>query len=81
MSALTWFLLYIVLWIVAFPAYLVRRADAQRAFSGLASLPPPPLPPSTGPAGWWLASDGKWYPPVSHTERQETTRIHSRPAG
>ena len=27
------------------------------------SPPPPPAPP--GP-GWWMASDGKWYPPERH---------------
>jgi hypothetical protein len=32
---------------------------------------------SEGP-GWWIASDGKWYPPELHPSVRESSRMRSR---
>lgn len=81
-NAFLWFMLCIVLWIVAFPSYLVKRADAQRAMSGLAGLPAPPFPAPPGiPQGWWLASDGRWYPPIAQSDARRQPATHSSSAG
>lgn len=59
MGAFAWVLCSLGLWIVAFPYYLAKRSDALRrhATSPSASRPP----------GWWLAADGRWYPPEAQT--------------
>jgi hypothetical protein len=31
--------------------------------------------------GWWIASDGKWYPPELHPSVREDTRAHASTAG
>lgn len=34
----------------------------------MSEMPPLPEPPATPPGpGWWLASDGRWYPPQGPT--------------
>jgi hypothetical protein len=55
-SPLAWSIFTILLWIIVFPWYLVKRGHVKQELAMAAALPPPP-PPPPGPLpnlGWYV---------------------------
>src|SRR5271165_7212068 len=55
----------------------VKRASTSESFPTASSTHETPFydlsrSPSPSATGWWLASDGRWYPPEQHPDAQAT---------
>jgi hypothetical protein len=53
---------------IVYLAAIRPKVREQQALPGQHYATPPPYPapsPPAPPQGWWLASDGRWYPPES----------------
>lgn len=67
-----WTLLVLLLWIVGFPLYLIKRYQATKALPVNAGMPPPP------PPGWyadpWRMAAQRWWDGRAWTSHVPTAR-------
>src|SRR2546421_1874679 len=54
-----WTVFVLLMWIVGFPLYLIKRSRAPRSIPVLANVPPPPPPMGVVPPGWYPDPEGR----------------------